>query len=155
MVTLYLLWLGQGWANARAPQTAAEWWLFGILVGVGTAMTVGLMRPLARAARLLEQSKKPRGERGWALLERLLPAEETMGLSLRGQDLRGMDLKDAFLADIDLSDTDLRGVDLSGANLEGAYLAGACYDAQTRWPENFDPGAHRAVEWRSGGEPEE
>jgi hypothetical protein len=150
MVTLYFLRLGQGWPNARAPQTQEEWWLCGLLVCVGVALAAGLIRPLARAARLLEQSKKPRGERGWALQERMispigLPAIQTMGLSLRGQDLRGMELQDAFLADVDLSDTDLRGVDLSAANLGGAYLVGARYDLHTRWPDGFDPRAHGAM----------
>jgi hypothetical protein len=150
MISLYLLRLGQGWPNARGPQTPEEWWLCGLLVCVGVALAAGLMRPLVRAAWLLEQSKKSRGERGWALLERMisptrLPVGRTMGLSLRGQDLRGMDLQDAFLADVDLSDTDLRGVDLSGANLSGAHLLGARYDAQTRWPEGFDPRASGAI----------
>jgi uncharacterized protein YjbI with pentapeptide repeats len=103
-----------------------------------------------RSIRVLEQHKKNRGERGRALVERMIsptgfPPATTMGLSLRGQDLRGEDLKDAFLADVDLSDTDLRGVDLSGANLDGAHLVGARYGAHTRWPEGFDPVKRGAI----------
>src|SRR5262245_4642364 len=138
-----LLAFQRAWLNARAPQTPGEWRLLGLLVLAGMALAAGLLRPLARAARLLEQSQKPRGERGQTLQERGISltgrsAGRALGLSLRGQDLRGKDLRDAFLADVDLSDTDLRGVDLSEANLGGAYLVGARYDAQTRWPDGFD-----------------
>ena len=33
----------------------------------------------------------------------------------------------------------LIGAELNGTNLEGADLEGAYYDANTKWPEGFDP----------------
>jgi hypothetical protein len=39
----------------------------------------------------------------------------------------------------------LFNADLSGANLIGANLSGAVYDADTTWPEGFDPVAAGAV----------
>jgi hypothetical protein len=150
MVTLDSLVACMAWPGARYPQTAQEWRLIGVLVFVGMVLAACFFGPLVRNFLFLERQRKNRGERGRALLERMVsptgfPSSNTMGLSLRGQDLRGEDLKDAFLDDVDLSDTDLRGVDLSGASLDGAHLAGARYDAQTRWPEGFDPAQHGAV----------
>jgi hypothetical protein len=118
--------------------------LMGTYLGqfMGLLSIVSLVRlfpPFLQSVRFLEQRKKPRGERGRSLLGRMASPRNPMGASLRGQDLRGDDLRDAFLAGVDLMDTDLRGVDLTGANLEGAWLAGAQYDANTRWPEGFDP----------------
>jgi uncharacterized protein YjbI with pentapeptide repeats len=39
----------------------------------------------------------------------------------------------------DLQGVDLSGADLGGANLSRADLRGAKYDADTTWPEGFDP----------------
>lgn len=66
--------------------------------------------------------------------------------SLNGADLRGARLRGADLIDADLSD----------ALLDGADLTGAHYDANTRWPEGYDPIEHGAIRmdtawWR--GEP--
>jgi uncharacterized protein YjbI with pentapeptide repeats len=36
------------------------------------------------------------------------------------------------------------GADLSGAKLTGVDLTGATYDAQTKWPDRFDPDFHGA-----------
>jgi hypothetical protein len=110
----------------------------------GIALAVLLLRPLWQSMRILEQQKKPRGDRGQRLLKMMAPCPGR-GLSLRGRDLRGEDLANAFLADVDLSDTDLRGVDLRGADLGGAHLLRARYDARTQWPEAFDPREHGAV----------
>ena len=49
-----------------------------------------------------------------------------------------------------LSEADLQGVDLSGANLTGAimraaYLSEVKYNANTKFPEGFDP---EAGAWR-------
>lgn len=148
-----ILSLGALWrmpVGVRAPQSSGEFTLLAALVVIGLMLAVCFARPLIRAARLLERRKKPRGERGRALLRRMVsptgfPENTTIGQSLRGQDLRGEDLKDAFMADVDLSDTDLRGVDLSAADLDGAYLVGAVYDAHTRWPEGYDPQRYGAV----------
>jgi hypothetical protein len=136
-----MLWLMPG---GRAPSSPEEMVLVAALAVVGLILAACVAGPLLRTMRALEQRKKPRGERGRPLLQRMIsptgfPVPTTMGQSLRGQDLRGEDLKDAFLADVDLSDTDLRGVDLSGADLGGVYVVGARYDAHTRWPDGFDP----------------
>ena len=40
-----------------------------------------------------------------------------------------------------LAGTTLRGASLYEANLSGADLGGACYNANTLWPEGFDPEA--------------
>src|ERR1043166_1445355 len=115
---------------------------------VGLTLAACLIPRLMQAARLLRQTRNPRGERGYAFLRRMMTtgsrAGTPRGFSLRGQDLRNENLKDAFLADLDLSDTDLRGVDLTGANLDGAFLLGALYDENTRWPDGFDPNRHGA-----------
>ena len=60
--------------------------------------------------------------------------------NLSGADLSGADLRGADLREADLSDADLRGADLWGANLRGAR-----YNADTTWPEGFDPVAAGAV----------
>ena len=39
----------------------------------------------------------------------------------------------------------MRGASLYEANLSGADLCGACYNANTLWPEGFDPVATGAV----------
>ena len=39
----------------------------------------------------------------------------------------------------------MRGASLYEANLSGADLCGACYNANTLWPEGFDPEAAGAV----------
>ena len=44
-----------------------------------------------------------------------------------------------------LAGATLRGASLYEANLSGADLCGACYNANTLWPEGFDPEAAGAV----------
>jgi hypothetical protein len=140
-------------AAARAPISASEKLLVSALVLVGLVLTACLLPSLARNLRYLDGRKRPRGERGRALLAQMdgacrFAGGGQTGLSLRGRDLRGEDLRDAFLDDVDLSDTDLRGVDLSGASLDGTHLVGARYDAATRWPAGFDPAKLGAVRVR-------
>ena len=53
------------------------------------------------------------------------------GTSFQRADLTGADLRGANLARADLRDTDLSSTTLTGAH----------YDAETRFPEGFDPGA--------------
>ena len=70
--------------------------------------------------------------------------------NLRGADLSWADLREANLAGADLSEAHLYGVDLRGASLReadlrSANLSGARYDANTQWPEGFDPEAAGAV----------
>jgi len=137
-------------AAARTPVTASEWWLTGALVVAGLVLAGCLLPSLVRDICCLEGRKRPRGERGRALVARMEAASRFVGggragLSLRGRDLRGEELKDAFLDDVDLSDTDLRGEDLSGASLDGTHLIGARYDAATRWPAGFDAARHGAI----------
>lgn len=133
--------------------------LMGMLGLLTIVILVRLSPPPMESIRILEQRKKPRGERGRVLLEKMGALSNPVGASLRGQDLRDVDLQDAFLSGIDLSDADLRDVDLAGADLEGAILTDADvrganletanlsharllrvrYDAHTRWPSDFDP----------------
>jgi len=100
-----------------------------------------------------------------------LRAEKLQGFDLRGVRLRGANLFGAAMNDCNLDGADLassrmvdvslrgarlRGADLRGADfcgsglnavltpgrLEGADFFGALYNAATRWPRGFDPGAH-------------
>jgi hypothetical protein len=139
-ICILYLWLQQGYA--KFPTTSSEIRVVVALVAVGFLLTVCLMRPMLEAVQFLERRKTPRGNRGRQLVERLAV---THPLALRGRDLRGADLAGAFLVNTDLSDTDLRGVDLTGADLDGACLRDAIYDAQTRWPEGFEPQRFGAV----------
>ena len=65
------------------------------------------------------------------------------GVNLRGADLRGADLTAVSLLAADLRDADLRGADLRGA----------VYDAETRFPEGFEPRSRgmRQRIWTPGG----
>jgi uncharacterized protein YjbI with pentapeptide repeats len=49
------------------------------------------------------------------------------------------------LRQANLAGAQLAGCDLGEAELKGAILAGATYDAQTKWPVDFDPKAAGAV----------
>lgn len=60
-------------------------------------------------------------------------------------DTRGANLTDADLTDANLTDADLRHADLSGANLTRATLTNVFYDAQTLWPNGFQPPPSRPV----------
>ena len=77
---------------------------------------------------------------------------------LRRAALRHALLTDADLAYADLGDADLAGARLTGANMTGANLrganlagaelgqvGGATFDATTRWPVGYDPGAGGGV----------
>ena len=65
------------------------------------------------------------------------------GVNLRGADLRGADLSGVSVLAADLREADLRGADLRGA----------IYDAETRFPEGFDPRSRgmRQRIWTPGG----
>jgi uncharacterized protein YjbI with pentapeptide repeats len=121
---------------AKAPETVGEKLFVAALACVGVVLAIRLSRPLFRAVRALEVETQKQRSRGGRFLERA---------ALRGRDLRGMNLANASLRDADLSDTDLRGVDLRGADLQGANLVRARYDAQTQWPDDFDPSKRGAV----------
>ena len=72
------------------------------------------------------------------------------GANLIGADLWYTNLRSAILINAKLQranlvNADLNGADLSGADLFGASLHDAKYDADTKWPDGFDPVAARAV----------
>lgn len=81
---------------------------------------------------------------------------------LAGADLTGADLTGAVLDGVSLVGSDLDGANLEGASLSGSDLSGSdvsravamprlgdvplCYDADTKWPEGYDP---PMLDWRS------
>ena len=67
------------------------------------------------------------------------------GADLGGADLRGAYLRGANLGGANLGDADLGGANLGGAYLGGANLRGARADADTVWPDGFDPAARGVV----------
>ncbi len=62
-----------------------------------------------------------------------------------GADLSGLDLSSANLSGASLHWADLRGANLRWADLTGADLSDAKNNADTTWPEGFDPEAAGAV----------
>jgi hypothetical protein len=68
---------------------------------------------------------------------------------LREAILSGADLREAALADADLREPDLCGADLRGVIFGGAKYQDAVMDAQTRWPDHFDPVAAGVRSWRA------
>ncbi|TKC92130.1 pentapeptide repeat-containing protein [Polyangium fumosum] len=72
-------------------------------------------------------------------------------VNLSGADLSGSDadwasFETAFLNGADLSNASLRYADLSEATLDGVKLLNARYNSKTKWPSDFDPEAHGAVQ---------
>ncbi len=84
-----------------------------------------------------------------------LPGADLRGANLTGADLRGANLTAANLTAANLTGSDLAGAqahhtclygaDLSGASLDGVALSGMSDDAQTIWPEGFDPQVFRGL----------
>jgi hypothetical protein len=70
-----------------------------------------------------------------------LQGASLIGASLIGASLHGASLMRANLIGASLMRANLIGAELNGTNLEGADLEGAYYDANTKWPEGFDPKA--------------
>ncbi len=67
---------------------------------------------------------------------------------LTGATLTCTNLKNANLSDADFSGANLWGADLAGADLSGTNFGGSFGDANTRWPEDFDPeGAGVIIKW--------
>ena len=64
---------------------------------------------------------------------------------LHGANLREANLRGADLSWADLREANLAGADLSEAFLSDAHLRLARYNADTKWPEGFDPEAAGAV----------
>ncbi|MEI6431404.1 MAG: metalloregulator ArsR/SmtB family transcription factor [bacterium] len=58
---------------------------------------------------------------------------------MRGVSLANAQLRQAILVRANLRGANLAGADLTGADLTDADCIGIRYDAQTRWPEGFDP----------------
>jgi len=56
-----------------------------------------------------------------------------------GANLEGANLRGANLSKANLRGADLRGANLKEVNLDKALTQGAYYDAQTRFPNGFDP----------------
>jgi uncharacterized protein YjbI with pentapeptide repeats len=112
----------------------------------------------ARVDRLDERRQRiwlPRKVRRVTNAERAFFVEADLrGADLERADLRNADFTYASLGAAFLDGADFRGatldlanlrdVDLSGARLDGATFDGAKYDQDTRWPDGFDPSAHRA-----------
>ena len=73
-----------------------------------------------------------------------LPMANLCEADLRQATLYGADLYGADLRNAALEGAWLGGADLCEANLAGSRLKHALYDADTRWPEGFDPIAHGA-----------
>jgi pentapeptide repeat protein len=65
--------------------------------------------------------------------------------SLVGADLGHCDLRGADLSDANLTGAMLWGADLTGANLTNATFVDVKFDANTKWPEGFDPKARGCV----------
>lgn len=59
--------------------------------------------------------------------------------NLRKANLQQADLRHADLHQANLTQANLCGANLKGANLKGANLSQATYDAQTSWPQGFNP----------------
>ena len=72
--------------------------------------------------------------------------EEVIQVVLDGRKCRGANLQDIDLVKADLVKANFAEANLSSANLIGANLSGARYNADTTWPEGFDPQAAGAVE---------
>ncbi len=71
--------------------------------------------------------------------------EEILAKVAAGERLEGDELRGAVLSGANLSGANLREARLWEAVLRKANLSGARYDANTKWPEGFDPVAKGAV----------
>ncbi|MBT7095797.1 DUF4440 domain-containing protein, partial [Candidatus Poribacteria bacterium] len=69
----------------------------------------------------------------------LAPGADLARTDLNGFDFRGEDLSGADLSRSNLVGSDLRGADLDGADLTGTRIRTTLYDAETRFPQGFDP----------------
>ncbi len=84
------------------------------------------------------------------VLQVVRDSEKCVGADLSGLDLSSANLSEANLSGASLHWADLRGAnlrwaDLTGADLTGADLSDAKNNADTTWPEGFDPEAAGAV----------
>jgi len=79
-----------------------------------------------------------------------LSSTNVSGAQLRSAHLEGANFRGAHLTGAELSHAHLRRAILIGANLEAAHLddadlKGAIFDAETLWPEDFNPFAKGAI----------
>jgi uncharacterized protein YjbI with pentapeptide repeats len=79
------------------------------------------------------------------VLQVVRDSEKCVGADLSGLDLSSANLSEANLSGASLHWADLRGANLRWADLTGAGLSDAKNNADTTWPEGFDPVAARAV----------
>ena len=84
------------------------------------------------------------------VLQVVRDSEKCVGADLSGLDLSSANLSGASLHWADLRGANLRWADLTGADLRwadltGADLSDAKNNADTTWPEGFDPVAAGAV----------
>ena len=70
------------------------------------------------------------------------PGTGLKGAYLQNADLRNAQLQNANLEYVNLQRADLRGANLKGANVLEAKFEGAQYNAQTIFPDDFDPEKH-------------
>jgi uncharacterized protein YjbI with pentapeptide repeats len=75
------------------------------------------------------------------LVKATLRGANFTGANLEGANLLGAHLEETVLTSVNLSYANLLWADLSSARLEDTRLTGVAYNAQTRWPEGFDPGS--------------
>lgn len=76
--------------------------------------------------------------------DRVLSGQKFNDLDLRGADFSGANLRDVVFRGANLERAKFQGAYLGGADftdckLRSAELKGAWYNAETRWPRNFDP----------------
>ena len=69
----------------------------------------------------------------------IVPQANLRSADLREADLRSANLREADLRSANLSWAFLNWADLRSADLREAFLSGAKYNAQTMFPEGFDP----------------
>jgi hypothetical protein len=97
----------------------------------------------ARARRNVPESAaeeiEPADLSGAKLSGAVLHAAKLVKANLQGADLRNADLTNAALPGANFHAAKLQGTILTGADLARAELKDALYDAQTRWPDGFDP----------------
>ncbi len=79
------------------------------------------------------------------VLQVVRDSEKCVGADLSGLDLSSANLSEANLSGASLHWADLRGANLRWADLTGADLSDAKNNADTTWPEGFDPEAAGAV----------
>lgn len=86
------------------------------------------------------------GRTAFDFRNRVLTGQKFHNLDLRGTDFSGANLRGVEFQGANLEKARFQGAFMGGANftdcrLKNADLKGAWYDANTRWPDGFDPNA--------------